>query len=179
MKSIFLLILLSCFFLCDCGTANDAHELDTRKGTTVYLVRHAEKVDASADPVLSEAGEERALELAEVLGSVGIDYIHTTDFKRTRATAAPTAERYGIEPEIYHATDLPALVEKIEDKEGTHLVVGHSTTTPKMVQLLGGEGKAPINEKGEFDRLYVVKIATDGTVTSELRRYGQLYLPKE
>jgi len=34
---------------------------------TVVLVRHAEKADASADPVLSEAGQARAAALAAVL----------------------------------------------------------------------------------------------------------------
>ena len=34
---------------------------------TVYLVRHAEKADASADPVLSEAGQARAAALAAAL----------------------------------------------------------------------------------------------------------------
>ena len=176
---LFLSIIPICLlFLTSCGSSSEAHHSDKKNVTTVYLVRHCEKADLTADPVLSEAGEKRAVELSEVLGNVGIDYIHSTDFKRTRATAKPTAEAYGIEPEIYNATELPKLVEKIKSQKGTHLVVGHSTTTPKMVQLLGGDKGTSINEKGEFDRLYKVTIQANGDVSSELRSYGVPYTPK-
>jgi hypothetical protein len=48
---------------------------------------------------------------------------------------------------------MPALVEELRRTGGRHLVVGPSTTTPAMVELLGGEPTAPIHEQGEFDRL--------------------------
>jgi hypothetical protein len=51
-------------------------------------------------------------------------------------------------------------------------VVGHSDTTPELVGLLGGDPGAPIDEPTEYDRLYVVTLGPDGTVTTVLLRYG-------
>ena len=37
-------------------------------GTTVFIVRHAEKIDESTDPNLSPEGRKRAEKLAQILG---------------------------------------------------------------------------------------------------------------
>jgi len=55
---------------------------------------------------------------------------------------------------------------------GTHLVVGHSNTTPPLTELLGGEGGEPIVEATEYDRLYRVDITKDGSASSKLMRFG-------
>ena len=60
---------------------------------------------------------------------------------------------------------------------GSHLVVGHSNTVPELVALLGGDGGPPIDEAGEYDRLYVVTLTANGRVRSELRRYGVRFNP--
>jgi broad specificity phosphatase PhoE len=49
---------------------------------TVILVRHAEKVDASADPVLSEAGQRRAFDLAVALGDADLTHVFTSPLQR-------------------------------------------------------------------------------------------------
>ena len=60
---------------------------------------------------------------------------------------------------------------------GRHLVVGHSNTVPELVALLGGDGGPPIDEAGEYDRLYVVTLTANGRVRSELRHYGVRFNP--
>ncbi len=142
----------------------------------VFLVRHGEKADLSKDPELSAAGRERAAALAKTLRSAEIEYIHSSDFIRTRSTVAPTATEYGLEVELYDHRDLPALVEKLRRTGDRHLVVGHSTTTPSMVELLGGDPSLVIKEE-EFDRLYIVTIGKDGVASSVLMRYGKAYYP--
>jgi len=144
----------------------------------VFLVRHAEKVDASKDPELSAAGSERAALLAEMLRDAKIDHIHSTDFIRTRDTAAPAAAARGLQVETYDPKDLPALVARLRATGGRHLVVGHSNTTPQMVALLGGEPGPEIDEAGEFDRLYVVALGADGAAISLLLHYGAPYTPE-
>jgi hypothetical protein len=52
-------------------------------------------------------------------------------------------------------------------------VVGHSNTTPAAVELLGGEPGAEIDEADEYDRLYILTIATSGEVSTVVLRYGE------
>lgn len=144
----------------------------------VFLVRHAEKVDASEDPELSSAGVERAAELARVLADAGVERIHSSDYARTRDTAAPVAAALGLEVELYDPRDLPALVERLSAAGGRHLVVGHSNTTPSAVELLGGEPGGEIEEKGEYDRLYIVTVGPDVHTETVLVRYGAARKPE-
>jgi broad specificity phosphatase PhoE len=57
--------------------------------STIFVVRHAEKADATKDPDLSEAGRARAEALAKALRDAKIAAIYATEFKRTQQTAAP------------------------------------------------------------------------------------------
>ena len=139
----------------------------------VFLVRHAEKLDASRDPVLTAAGKRRANELASTLRSAKLSQVHSTDLIRTRETAAPVAAVHNLPVQLYDARDLPAFVTKLRQTGGRHLVVGHSTTTPGLVKLLGGEAQADFDEAGEFDRLYVLTVGTNGQTIVVLLRYGQ------
>ncbi|TXS92896.1 histidine phosphatase family protein [Parahaliea maris] len=139
----------------------------------VFLVRHAEKVDASSDPALSEAGLQRAQALAHTLRDAAIEHIHSSDYIRTRDTAAPLAELLGQEVSLYDVEALPDLAEALRTAGGRHLVVGHSDTTPELVTLLGGEPGPEINEASEYDRLYLLAIDTAGNVTTTLLRYGE------
>jgi broad specificity phosphatase PhoE len=136
----------------------------------VYLVRHAEKANDSRDPPLSEAGKARATELARVLGNAGLTQVWTTDFDRTRSTAAPAAAAAGLSPQLYDPSKAREFAEQLRHTPGRHLVVGHSNTTPGLVELLGGTPGTPISDT-EYDRLYIVVLNGTGAVTS-LLRYG-------
>jgi len=152
------------------------------KDTVVYLVRHAEKItgeNAGRDPALTSEGKARADVLAGLLASEKIGKIYSSDYIRTRDTAAPTAKMSGLEIEIYNPRDLPALANLIKGTTGRILVVGHSNTIPETVNVLGGVGGTPIFEKSEYDRLYVVTILADGTVQTDLRRYGVRYVAQD
>lgn len=138
----------------------------------VYLVRHAEKVDQSKDPDLSEDGYLRAGELARTLADAKIEYVHSSDFIRTRKTASPLAEQLGMEIRLYDQNDLFSLADHLKEAGGRHLVVGHSTTTPDLVELLGGDPGYPIEELNEYDRLYILTIDR-GKVNTVLLRYGK------
>ena len=54
------------------------------------MTRHAEKADTSRDAELSNAGRSRAAYLAKLLQDADVEYVHSTDFKRTKATANAT-----------------------------------------------------------------------------------------
>jgi 2,3-bisphosphoglycerate-dependent phosphoglycerate mutase len=142
---------------------------------TIYLVRHAEK-QAGDDPSLTPDGAIRAALLTETLGDAGIVRIYSTDYARTRETAAPIAEAIAVPVTLYDPSDLPAFADRLKAEPGIALVVGHSNTTPALVEILGGEPGPEINEAAEYDRLYVVRIRGD-QVDTELRRYGASYQP--
>ncbi len=162
-----------------CSSNPDKKSIDsTQDFLEVYLVRHSEKVDQSRDPELSAAGYIRSATLAHTLSNVELEHIHSTDFIRTRKTAEPVAVTSGIEIEIYDPSDLKGFAEELILSGGRHLVVGHSNTTPRMVELLGGESGPEINEANEYDRLYIVTIGLDGRVSTMLLRYGISYIPE-
>lgn len=158
---------------CPANAATSDIDPAARHPVVIYLVRHAEKASSDKDSELTKAGRARALALARTLGDAGIETIHSTDFKRTRETAAPLAERLGLEIRIYDWDEMEALATDLLCAGGRHLVVGHSDTTPELVGLLGGEPGPAVDERGEYDRLYVVTVGPDGTVTTILLRYGE------
>jgi broad specificity phosphatase PhoE len=141
----------------------------------VFLVRHAEKVDASRDPELSDEGKSRAKRLAVILRDANVKHVHSSDFIRTRDTAAPIAARLQLKVELYDPNDLPTLLNKLRRTGDRHLVVGHSTTTPAAVKLLGGQPGEAINEAGEFDRLYIITFDTNGAASTIMMRYGRRF----
>jgi AmmeMemoRadiSam system protein B/AmmeMemoRadiSam system protein A len=147
---------------------------------TIFLVRHAEKVrDESADPPLSPAGRRRAVSLADMLEDAGITHIHSTDFRRTRETAEPLAERLGLAVETYDGGGLSDFARRLKELPGRHLVSGHSNTTHELVDLLGGEPGTPIVEDGENDRLYILTRQPDGRVNTVLLRFGERFAGRE
>lgn len=145
----------------------------------VYLVRHAEKTTSKDDPALTDAGEARAEVLANLLADKQLTHIHSSDTKRTRDTAAPLAERLGLDVELYDPSDLPAMAAKLKATPGRHLVVGHSNTTPQLTELLGGDGGTEIVEATEYDRLYWVTTSPNEPVVSYMTRFGALYVADE
>ena len=110
--------------------------------------------------------------LARTLADAEIEYVHSTDLIRTRNTAVPVAALFGLELELYANSGLHDLAEKLQTLGGRHLVVGHSNTTPMLVEILGGEPGLPIIEATEYDRLYVLTISK-GEVNTVLLRYGE------
>ena len=136
----------------------------------VYLVRHAERAeDGTDDPPISPAGEQRARLIADMLRDAALTHLHTTDYLRTRATAAPVALETGLAPALYDSEGLEEFAARLRATPGRHLVVGHSNTTHDLVAALGGDPGSPI-EPDEYDRLYMLTL-TEVAVTTVLIRF--------
>lgn len=142
----------------------------------VYLIRHAEKevppADTTENPPLDAAGFARAEALTRVLGDAGVTRILSTDFTRTRQTVQPLADRLGLHVELYDGRALADVADMLRGASGRIVVSGHSNTTPDLVDRLGGVPGATIDELTEFDRLYILHVTPDTTLTFQLR-YGQ------
>ena len=180
-KALFFLTLLFLFASCTPSTSQKVRQTSLAEKevyTVVYLFRHAEKDLTSPgvnprDPNLSTSGTARAKQLAHVLGDVGITRIFSSDYIRTRTTAEPLAKVKGLEVETYNARELEAFAAQLKQMKGIIAVSGHSNTTPTMVKLLGGEPGKAIEEKTEYDRLYMVVLKNGRAVHSSLMRYGE------
>lgn len=130
---------------------------------TVVLVRHAEKVDASRDPVLSEAGTARARALAEDFGAEGPDLVLVSPRRRTSLTAQPTVEAFGAPVRVMPLDEgtqahVAATLAEIAglSPDDLVLIVGHSDTIPALVRALGAE--AADMADCEYDRLTRVRL---------------------
>ncbi len=139
--------------------------------TTVYIVRHAEK-QAGDDPGLTAAGRERARQLAHVLEDAGIDAVFSTDWARTRETAAPVAAAAGLSPQLYSsAAEVAGAIREHRSGDAagdTFLVVGHSNTLDDVAAGLGVTGLSDLDES-EYDRLYVIHLHPSEVFLERLR----------
>lgn len=166
----FLCLLLAAAALALSGCASTR----SSDGTTFVVVRHAEKAtDDPEDPQLSEIGLRRAQRLAEVLADAPVVAVYATEFKRTRQTAQPTADRRHIPVNAYFsrgpAAESAARWRRDHD-HGTVLIVGHSNTVPDLVTALSGQPAAPMPDT-EYDRLTRIHVGADGHVRVEIARY--------
>ena len=144
---------------------------------TVYIVRHAEKADASADPVLSAAGTERAGALAAALADAHPDLILVSPLQRTALTGAPTAEYHDAVPVVIPfeggvAGQVAATVARVraQPSDAVVLVVGHSNTVPLIARALGYAEAGDMPEC-EFDRMTVVHLMGE-SAHGQVSRYG-------
>ena len=145
----------------------------------IFVVRHAERADGggapaagmmATDPPLSAAGTERAKRLAAMLASADVKHIFTTEFARTRQTAAPLADAAKIKAAAISSKDLPALATQVRAADGNVLVVGHSNTVPNLLQQLGVQPPITIADN-EYDNLFVVVRPAAGPPTLIRLRY--------
>lgn len=155
-----------------------AHDETPAGVTTVVIVRHAEKADASRDTALSATGKARAEALASALESAGVGAVYATQFQRTRLTAEPLARRLNLstverpvgEDVPAHARDLAREV-LAKEKGKTVLIVGHSNTVPELVKAFSGVTVAPLKEE-DFDQIFVVVVPPSGPARLFKTRYG-------
>jgi len=140
----------------------------------VIVVRHAERADQSTDSPLSADGRTRAKALAELLRSAGVTHVITTQYVRTRETAAPLAEALGLTPEAVTARDVPALIAKLKTLPPTAivLVVGHSNTVPAVLTGLGVSATIELGD-GDFDNVFVVAPHAGQPASMVRLKYGR------
>ena len=172
-KSVLAVLLTGSMLLGHAAVASAADQV-------VFLVRHAERADAGSgapppgmmanDPPLSAAGKERAARLARLLASAHVKHIYTTEYKRTRETAAPLAQQLKVEAVMAAARDLDPLVQQVKKVTGNVLIVGHSNTVPDLLKQLGVKDPISIADN-EYDNLFVVVRPAAGEPTLIRLRY--------
>jgi broad specificity phosphatase PhoE len=135
----------------------------------IYVVRHAERADGGAgvgqmaaeiDPLLSKAGEARAMKLAAMLADAGVTTIYATEYRRTQDTAKPLAAKRGLTVQSNPSRAGDALIEKLKKDHAGEvvLIVGHSNTIPALIKAFVGQDISIRDD--EYDNLFVVVPAT-------------------
>jgi broad specificity phosphatase PhoE len=126
--------------------------------TTIYVVRHTERLDGTADSPLSAAGMARAQQLAHVLKDAGITAIFVTEYRRARQTAEPLAAANGLTPIAYAAGSSEGAVSQILSKHvgGRVVIVAHSNTVDDLAAGLGVAGVTELKDN-QYDRMYVIQ----------------------
>ena len=145
--------------------------------TTLLFVRHAEKAGDEPSAPLTEEGTKRAETLRDMLLGAGVAAIYSTDFVRTRQTAAPLAEALGLEVMTYDAEKAEAEAARIlrQHPGGRVLVVGHRPNVPRMISALGGP-ELPRLER--YDDMFVMTVFERGRTALTRLRYGPWSPPR-
>jgi broad specificity phosphatase PhoE len=159
---------------------------EAQSTTTVMFVRHADTDATMAsgnDAPLNATGSARANLLADFLQDTdvlaGVDAIYASPFLRTQQTAAPLAERLGLEVAIAEQDDVVGFMEYVlsEHKGRIALVVTHSNLLGQLVAELHGHQSVPEIAADEFDNLYIVSIPWFGKVKTLRLHYGVGWTP--
>lgn len=134
---------------------------NTKSMTTYYMIRHAEKDRTDSknkNPELNKDGKLRAENWAKVFKEVDFDAIYSTDYNRTKQTAQPTATSQSLKVETYDPENLfnDDFKKKTEGK--TVLIVGHSNTTPQLVNKILGSEKFKDIPDDENGAMYILNI---------------------
>ena len=170
--SLFFPLLLVFLFACGpSGGETDGAETQDAVSTFI-LVRHAEKGDGD-DPDLTPEGAARAERLRDRLAQEHVTKIYSTDTRRTRQTAAPTAEEAGLEVMVYSPDDLDGFARSLKQQSSgeTVLIVGHSNTTPALANLLSETGQLTAFDDSDYGNLLIVSVPQTGKARVENLRY--------
>lgn len=132
--------------------------LITSCSSTLYVVRHAEKVTTVKDnPPLTPEGEQRAKDLAILLQSKKLKAIYSTDTKRTIGTAQPTALQKDKSVVLYKHDTVVKTLQTIGGLKGNTLIVGHSNTIIPILEKMGIVPDKKNVPDWEYDNLFIVK----------------------
>lgn len=134
--------------------------------TQIYILRHTEKIDNSADPALSDAGIKRATYWRKVLQYIDFDAVFTTDFIRNRETAKIISQEFSVNTELYHPMSFDVIEFIAQIKGQKVLIIGHSNTIPDMANRLLGETIYPPMSHKDYNQLITITINNNGDTSS-------------
>ena len=150
----------------------------------IFIVRHAEyegkPENKKPTTPLSQAGENRAIELSHVLRNVGITHIITSDTQRTKTTASIVAAPLNLTPTILaDANNIPDYLARNANSTNVFLIVYNHSAFSNILDNLGIDTKHlgfdPKPEEEEFDRIYCVipEAPSKNSPRLLLLRYGR------
>ncbi|MGK0386859.1 MAG: 2,3-bisphosphoglycerate-dependent phosphoglycerate mutase [Patiriisocius sp.] len=166
-----IVVILTTILLLSCNESKDKKAVISKDITTFYFIRHAEKDRSDStnkNPSLTKEGIERADKWALYFEDKDIDLVYSTDYNRTRETATPLAKMRNLEITLYSPKGLISGNFIAINKGKNIVIVGHSNTTPFLVNtLLGKEKYENIVDDENNDLFIVTKKNNKTTATRE------------
>ncbi|MCB0517592.1 MAG: histidine phosphatase family protein [Lewinellaceae bacterium] len=143
--------------------------------TTFILIRHAETTGTGTNPNLSAEGLARAEELIRILKNVELKAVYSTNYNRTLQTAQLTGGDHGLIVDQYIPSALNSFADDVLlNHHGSNvLVVGHSNTTPDLLNVLTGLNSYTDIPEMEYDNLYLVTVFEKGRAEVLHLKYGK------
>jgi broad specificity phosphatase PhoE len=123
----------------------------------VYVIRHAEKELIGDDPSITQEGQARAAAWAEMLLTVELDVVFTSNAKRTQETGNIIANILGLPTHSVDRADTTGLIDilSFDHGEDTVLVVGHAETIPGILEGFGAFNDIEISQT-DFANLFIL-----------------------
>ena len=163
--------LISLLLIVLCTVSVQAQDPSEDVVTSLYFIRHTEKDRSNPsekDPDLVTEGILRAARWGLVFDHIDFDAIYSTDYKRTRNTALPITEQKNRSLTLYSPKNFNPLAFLKQNRGKTVLVVGHSNTTPSMVNAIIGQEAYNQIEDSNYANLYIIHITKSGEIIHQL-----------
>lgn len=132
------------------------------------ILRHAEKETTvagsqmmQADPLLNTKGQERAQSIIRKFKKYKISKIYSTNYNRTKSTVLPLANSIGLSINNYDPKQLKSFANELKaqaNESKTILIVGHSNTSPRLVNMLLGKDEYKDLDESVYNQYWLVKI---------------------
>jgi broad specificity phosphatase PhoE len=132
------------------------------------ILRHAEKDTTvagsqmmQADPPLNTKGQDRAQSLIQEFKKYKISKIYSTNYNRTRSTVMPLANAVGLSINNYDPKQLKTFADELKaeaNQSKTILIVGHSNTSPRLVNLLLDKDEYKDLDETVYNQYWIVKL---------------------
>jgi len=165
------ILFLSLVVLVSCGNSSSETKEDSSikrtnkdlyqlQKTVYYLIRHSEK-DRSVsgnNQHLNDIGKKRAENWAQYFKDIALDEVYATRFHRTQETARPTANSKNLNIKSYSVGKLYTNSFQKKTNGKSVLIVGHSDSTPQLVNKILGENKFGAIDDSENGMLYIITI---------------------
>ena len=139
--------------------------------TVYYFIRHAEKDRTdlnNKNPELSQQGKIRALNWLYFFRDIPLEKIYSTNYKRTVQTVKQIAEEKNITISYYSPQNIDIENFKKQNKNMSILVVGHSNTTPTLVNLIIGQNKFKKMDDRDNSSMFVIREHSGETIVERI-----------
>jgi len=170
------LLKVLCFLFCaQLSYTQSLDSKDRLSESVFYFIRHAEKDRSNPEnknPELNQQGKIRALNWLYFFREIPLEKIYSTNYNRTIQTVKQIAEEKNITISYYSPEKIDVENFKKQNKSMSILVVGHSNTTPELVNLIIGEKKFEKMDDNDNSSMFVIReLAGEITVEHIITKY--------